>query len=85
MGLQGLLSWVVPTTPLPGGRGAEIPPRVLHLPHVRDLHRGRGHLHAGGTLQAVLVSAWAPSGPAVPTPFQVFHTGVLSPPAWRRC
>lgn len=38
-GRKGLLSWVVSTTPLPGGRGAEVPPRVLHLPHVRDLHR----------------------------------------------
>jgi hypothetical protein len=36
---------------------------VLHLPHVWDLHRRRGHLHAGGAFQTILVSALAPSEP----------------------
>lgn len=38
-----------------GGRGAEIPPRVLQLPQLPHLHWGRGHLRAGGALQALLV------------------------------
>lgn len=43
-----------------GGRGAEVPPRVLQLPQLPRLHRGRGHLRAGGALQALLVRlGWA--------------------------
>lgn len=38
MGVEGATKLGCPPTLLPGGGGAEVPPRVLHLPHVWDLH-----------------------------------------------
>lgn len=73
-GVPGLMA--LPT----GGRGAEVSPRVLQLPQLPRLHRGRGHLRAGGALQALLVRLlWGDRGdtsPGTPT-----HPPALLPTA----